>query len=46
MRDGLAQGALGLDKIKMWKLKCFKFCLWRSFDLERVMDRKENRRKR
>ena len=38
MRDAsYAEWALGLGRIKMWKLKCFKFCLSRLLDLERVM---------
>ena len=39
MKDAsFAEWALGLDKIKMWKLECFKFFLRRLLDLERVTE--------
>ena len=42
MKDtSYAEWALGLDKKKMWKLKCFKLLLRRLLDLERVMEQQE-----
>ena len=37
--ESYAEWALGLDKIRMWKLKCFKFLSEEVIlDLERVME--------